>query len=69
MQNTHLPNGIAIDPLQRGDVSGPTDGPSVDPTGSAKQPVRFGVLEGQAWIADDFDAPQPEYLLDAFEGR
>lgn len=69
MQNTNLPDGIAIDPSQRGDVSSPADRLPVDPTGSAKQPVRFGILEGQAWIADDFDAPLPEYLLDAFEGR
>nr|WP_057928600.1 hypothetical protein [Burkholderia ambifaria] len=69
MQNTNLPNGIAIDSSQRGDVSSPADRPPVDPAGSAKSPVRFGVLEGQAWIADDFDAPLPEYLLDAFEGR
>ncbi|KWK55280.1 prevent-host-death protein [Burkholderia stagnalis] len=29
----------------------------------------FGVLEGQIWIADDFDAPLPDDLLDAFEGK
>ncbi|AOK54479.1 type II toxin-antitoxin system Phd/YefM family antitoxin [Burkholderia stagnalis] len=29
----------------------------------------FGVLKGQIWIADDFDAPLPDDLLDAFEGK
>lgn len=28
----------------------------------------FGVWQGQGWIADDFDAPLPEDLLEAFEG-
>ncbi|RQR25602.1 hypothetical protein DIE23_32035 [Burkholderia sp. Bp9143] len=69
MQSTNLPNGISIDPSQRGDVSSPADGTPVDSVGPAKLPVRFGVLQGQAWIADDFDAPLPDYLLDAFEGR
>ncbi|RQQ51856.1 type II toxin-antitoxin system Phd/YefM family antitoxin [Burkholderia stagnalis] len=29
----------------------------------------FGVLKGQIWIADNFDAPLPDDLLDAFEGK
>jgi prevent-host-death family protein len=30
---------------------------------------KLGVLAGQGWIADDFDAPLPEDVLAAFEGR
>ncbi|CAG9265479.1 hypothetical protein ACV22V_13035 [Burkholderia sp. AW33-5] len=69
MQNAKLPNGCSIASSQLGDVSSPADGIPVDPVESAKLPVRFGVLQGQAWIANDFDAPLPDYLLDAFEGR
>ncbi|WP_175909205.1 MULTISPECIES: prevent-host-death protein [Burkholderia] len=29
----------------------------------------YGLLKGQIWIADDFDAPLPDDLLDAFEGK
>jgi prevent-host-death family protein len=29
----------------------------------------LGVLDGQGWIADDFDAPLPDDLLALFEGR
>jgi hypothetical protein len=34
-----------------------------------KRPIRFGLLEGKGWIADDFDAPLPDELLALFEGR
>ncbi len=34
-----------------------------------KNPIRFGVLHGKAWVADDFDSPLPESVLAAFEGR
>lgn len=34
-----------------------------------KLPVRFGLLEGKGWIADDFDAPLPDDVLAGFEGR
>jgi prevent-host-death family protein len=30
---------------------------------------KLGVLEGKLRIPDDFDAPLPDWLLDAFEGR
>lgn len=30
---------------------------------------RLGILAGQATIPPDFDAPLPEALIDAFEGR
>jgi len=34
-----------------------------------KRPIRLGLLEGKGWIADDFDAPLPDEILAAFEGR
>jgi len=30
---------------------------------------KLGALEGKLRIPDDFDAPLPNWLLDAFEGR
>jgi prevent-host-death family protein len=39
------------------------------PAKTAK-PRKPGLLEGQGyWIADDFDAPLPDDLLDLFEGK
>ena len=36
----------------------------------ATKPRKPGLLEGKGyWIADDFDAPLPEDLLDLFEGK
>ncbi|MBK7662195.1 MAG: type II toxin-antitoxin system Phd/YefM family antitoxin [Sterolibacteriaceae bacterium] len=35
----------------------------------AKQPIRFGLLKGRIKLADDFDAPLPDEVLGAFEGR
>lgn len=34
-----------------------------------KKPLVPGLLEGQGWIADDFNAPLPDDLQAAFEGR
>jgi prevent-host-death family protein len=34
-----------------------------------KRPLVFGLLEGEGWIADDFDAPLPDEILSEFEGR
>jgi len=34
-----------------------------------KRPIVFGLLEGEGWIADDFDAPLPDEILAGFEGR
>lgn len=34
-----------------------------------KRPLRFGLLEGQGWIADDFNDPLPDDILALFEGR
>ena len=31
--------------------------------------IRFGVLKGKIKIASDFDAPLPDQVLAAFEGR
>jgi prevent-host-death family protein len=33
-----------------------------------KRPIRYGVLKGQIWISDDFDAPLPDKVLKSFEG-
>ena len=30
---------------------------------------KFGLMKGEIWMADDFNDPLPEWLLDAFEGR
>lgn len=36
----------------------------------AGKPRRPGLLEGQGfWIAEDFDAPLPDDMLDLFEGK
>ncbi|VWC43515.1 hypothetical protein [Burkholderia lata] len=69
MQNANTPGASAVDPAQRADAAIRGDGASADRPMPANPPVRFGVLQGQAWIADDFDAPLPDCLLDAFEGR
>ena len=34
-----------------------------------KRPLVFGLLKGEGWIADDFNAPLPDDLQAAFEGR
>ncbi len=34
-----------------------------------KRPLVYGLLEGEGWIADDFNAPLPDDLQAAFEGR
>ncbi len=33
-----------------------------------KRPIVYGLLEGEGWIADDFNAPLPDDLQAAFEG-
>jgi prevent-host-death family protein len=34
------------------------------------KPARtLGLLKGKIWIADDFDAPLPDDILDLFEGK
>ena len=39
------------------------------PIKPARQPRRLGLLDGELQIPDDFNAPLPEALLNAFEGR
>lgn len=39
------------------------------PLKAAGSQHRLGVLKGKIRIADDFDAPLPDELLDLFEGR
>ncbi|MPZ21473.1 MAG: type II toxin-antitoxin system prevent-host-death family antitoxin [Luteitalea sp.] len=39
------------------------------PLAPGKPVRRPGALKGKLWIADDFDAPLPDDILDAFEGR
>jgi prevent-host-death family protein len=34
-----------------------------------KRPIVFGLLDGEGWIADDFNAPLPDEILAGFEGR
>jgi prevent-host-death family protein len=34
-----------------------------------KKPLVYGLLEGEGWIADDFNDPLPDDLQAAFEGR
>ncbi len=34
-----------------------------------KRRRKFGLLTGKIEIPDDFDAPLPDWLLDAFEGK
>ena len=33
----------------------------------AKQKIRYGLLKGKIWIADDFDAPLPDDVVAEFE--
>lgn len=40
------------------------------PVETARPNRKLGLLKGQGyWIADDFDAPLPDDLLDLFEGK
>jgi prevent-host-death family protein len=34
-----------------------------------KPKVRFGILKGKIRLADDFDAPLPDDIIDLFEGK
>lgn len=38
------------------------------PLNAARMPRRPGAWRGQVRIADDFDAPLPDEMLDSFEG-
>jgi prevent-host-death family protein len=39
------------------------------PIGRSQRARKPGFLKGKMRISDDFDAPLPDWLLDAFEGR
>jgi prevent-host-death family protein len=39
------------------------------PIDREKPPRRLGLLDGQIRVPDDFNAPLPDVILDAFEGR
>jgi prevent-host-death family protein len=39
------------------------------PIDTVTRPRRFGALKGQMTVADDFDAPLPDEILDGFYGR
>ncbi|MFZ0302111.1 MAG: type II toxin-antitoxin system Phd/YefM family antitoxin [Terracidiphilus sp.] len=32
-----------------------------------KKPIIFGLMKGEIWVADDFDAPLPDEILAEFE--
>jgi prevent-host-death family protein len=34
-----------------------------------KRPIRYGLLKGRVRVAADFDAPLPDDIVAAFEGR
>jgi prevent-host-death family protein len=34
---------------------------------SEKKPIRYGILKGKVTIAEDFDAPLPEAVIEEFE--
>jgi antitoxin (DNA-binding transcriptional repressor) of toxin-antitoxin stability system len=38
-------------------------------TRKEKRLIGLGALEGEGWIADDFDDPLPDEILAQFEGR
>lgn len=35
----------------------------------ARRPRKFGWWKGQVWMSDDFDAPLPPDIQEAFEGK
>lgn len=39
------------------------------PIGQGKKPRQLGLLDGVIQVPDDFNAPLPATVLDAFEGR
>lgn len=36
---------------------------------SRKRTIRYGLMKGEIWVADDFDAPLPSEVLAEFEGE
>ena len=40
------------------------------PLGPERNPkIRYGSMTGKIWLADDFDAPLQDEVLDSFEGN
>lgn len=39
------------------------------PLKAEKRKVRFGILKGKLHLANDFDAPLPDEIIDLFEGK
>ena len=39
------------------------------PVHKSAKGLRFGSMKGKIWIADDFDAPLPDDIQAAFEGK
>ena len=36
---------------------------------TGKRPIVYGLMEGQGWMAEDFDGPLPYEIQAGFEGR
>jgi antitoxin (DNA-binding transcriptional repressor) of toxin-antitoxin stability system len=36
---------------------------------TGKRPIVYGLMEGQGWMAEDFDGPLPYEIQTGFEGR
>ena len=36
---------------------------------TGKRPIVYGLMEGEGWMADDFDGPLPYEIQAGFEGR
>ena len=36
---------------------------------TGKRPLRYGLMEGEGWMAEDFDGPLPNEIQAGFEGR
>jgi hypothetical protein len=69
---------IVIPESRRVEIALPEDLPTgpaevivlAGPERQAKRKLRpLGIDAGKGWIAEDFDAPLPEDLLELFEGR
>jgi len=36
---------------------------------TGNRPIRYGLMEGEGWMAEDFDGPLPDEIQARFEGR
>jgi antitoxin (DNA-binding transcriptional repressor) of toxin-antitoxin stability system len=55
--------------IAKGEGKGPRARLTPLPPAGEKRPVVYGAWKGKVWIADDFDDPLPDDLLDLFEGK